>query len=73
MKRRYITQYKKRLPQQLLPLPDATLIYANDTDMPVRIGYKTLRGFIKMIRQQNKILKKLGVSVQFSIILPIKG
>jgi len=72
MKPKYITQYKERLPQQLLPLPDSTLIYANGTDIPVRIGYKSLRGFIKVLREQNKKLKKLGCRVQFSVILPIK-
>ena len=66
-----ITQYKKRLPTQLLPLPDSTLIYANGTDIPIRIGYKTLRGFIRTLKEQNKKLKKLGVRVQFTVMLPI--
>ncbi len=37
-----------------------------------KIGYKSLRGFIKIIKSQNKKLKKMGYSVQFTINLPIK-
>lgn len=37
-----------------------------------KVGYKSLRGFIRMIRSQNKHLKRLGARVQFTIVLPIK-
>lgn len=37
-----------------------------------RIGYKSLRGFIKILKQQNKKLKQLNCRVQFTIELPIK-
>ena len=73
MKPKLIKYYKKRLPQQIFPLPDSTIIYADGIDIPTRIGYKSLRGFIRILRQQNKKLKKLGCQVQFSIILPIKN
>ena len=36
-----------------------------------RISYRTLRGFIKKLRTQNKRCKKLGVSARFDITLPI--
>ena len=35
------------------------------------ISYKTLRGFIKILKQQNKILKKHNIKAKFDIILPI--
>ena len=37
-----------------------------------RIGYKTLRGFISMLKKQNKSLKKLGCVADFTIRLPIR-
>ena len=37
-----------------------------------RVGYKTLRGFISMIKKQNNNLKKMGCKVTFTITLPIK-
>lgn len=37
-----------------------------------RVGYKSLRGFIRILKQQNNKLKKLGCIVEFSIKLPIK-
>lgn len=52
--------------------------WPSDTDMmfcdtPIkRVGYKTLRGFIRMIKAQNKKVKKFGVKVRFTIDLPIK-
>lgn len=37
-----------------------------------RIGYKTLQDYIKILKQQNRILKKLGIKSEFRITLPIK-
>lgn len=37
-----------------------------------RIGYKSLRGFIQILKRQNKSLKKLGCKVTFTVTLPIK-
>jgi len=37
-----------------------------------KIGYKSLRGFIKMIKAQNKSLNKMGCKATFTITLPIK-
>ena len=34
-------------------------------------GWKTLRGFIRILKQQNKLCKKCGVKVKYEIILPI--
>ncbi len=36
-----------------------------------RIGYKSLRGYIQILKRQNKSLKKLGCKVKFDITLPI--
>lgn len=37
-----------------------------------RIGYKSLRGFIKILKSQNKKLRELNCRVRFTIDLPIK-
>lgn len=37
-----------------------------------RIGYKTLKEFIKLLKKQNKLLKKLECQVTFTITLPIQ-
>lgn len=37
-----------------------------------KVGYSTLREFIKHIRIENKKLKKIGASVTYTITLPIK-
>jgi len=35
-------------------------------------GWKTMRGFIQMIKRQNKILEKHpGTKVKFEVVLPI--
>ena len=34
-------------------------------------GWKTMRGFIQMLKRQNKILKKHNTRVKFEIVLPI--
>ena len=36
-------------------------------------GWKTLRGFIKVLKQQNKLLTKHNTRVKFEIILPMPG
>lgn len=36
-----------------------------------RPSYKTIRGFIKMLRQQNKLLKKHNIKATFTITLPV--
>lgn len=36
-----------------------------------RIEYKTLRGFIKILKQQNKTLKKHNIKAKFEITLPV--
>lgn len=35
------------------------------------ISYKTLRGFIKILKQQNKMLKKHNIKAKFTITLPV--
>ncbi len=37
-----------------------------------KVGYKSLRGAIKMLKSQNKRLKKLNCVCEFTIRLPIK-
>ena len=34
------------------------------------ISYKTLRDFVKILKQQNKILKKHNIKAKFTITLP---
>lgn len=34
-------------------------------------GYKTLRGYIQMLKRQNKILTKMNVKVKFDVTLPM--
>ena len=36
------------------------------------VGYKTLRGFIKMLKRQNKVCRDRDVRCKFEITLPIK-
>jgi len=36
-----------------------------------RAGYKTLRGFIKFLKSQNKILMKNNTKVKFEVVLPL--
>jgi len=36
-----------------------------------RKGYKNLRGFIKMLKRQNKILKGKNITATFTIKLPM--
>jgi hypothetical protein len=36
-----------------------------------KIGYRTIGEFIKLLKQQNRSLKKLGVRSTFTITLPI--
>lgn len=49
-----------------------TDMYFPDKESPVkRVGYKTLRGFIRMLKAQNKKLKKIGCRVRFIVELPI--
>ena len=40
---------------------------------PKRIEYRTLEGFIKLLKTQNKKLSNLGCRVTFTITLPIKS
>lgn len=37
-----------------------------------RVGYKTLRQFYKILKNQNKICKKSGLRLKFTIELPLK-
>jgi hypothetical protein len=37
----------------------------------VRVGYKTLRGFIRILKNQNKILSKNNVKVKLEVTLPL--
>lgn len=37
-----------------------------------RIGYKTERGLIAMIKKANKNCKKVGAKMKLEIVLPIK-
>lgn len=37
-----------------------------------KIGYKSLRGFINILKQQNKKLRELNCTVEFTVRLPIK-
>ncbi len=37
-----------------------------------KIGYKSLKGFIQMIKRQNKRFKKLGFRGDITINLPIR-
>ena len=49
-----------------------TDMYFPDKDSPIkRVGYKTMRGLIRMLKIQNKKLKKIGCRVKFIIDLPI--
>ena len=36
-----------------------------------RCGWKTLRGFIKILKQQNRLLIKHNTRVKFEIVLPL--
>ena len=36
------------------------------------VDYKTLRGFISMLKRQNAVCKKRGIKAKFEITLPIK-
>ncbi len=49
-----------------------TLLTIPQKLVPKRIGYKSLRGAIRMLKAQNNKLKKLGASADFIIRLPIK-
>ena len=37
------------------------------------VSYKSLREYYKMLKRQDKICRKMGVRVRFSIDLPISG
>lgn len=39
---------------------------------PKKLGYKTEKGLIRMIKSQNKKLTKLNCKVTFTITLPIR-
>ncbi len=36
------------------------------------VDYKTLRGFVQMLKRQNKVCKERGIECRFDITLPIK-
>ncbi len=55
------------------PAPPKLPVLYEVTDNPARkIGYTTLRGFFSMLKRQNKICKKMGFSVKFTIQLPVR-
>ncbi len=37
-----------------------------------KVGYKSLRGFVQMLKRQNRRCEQLGVKCKFDITLPIK-
>jgi len=43
-----------------------------DSEWVRTVGYSSMREFIKLIKRENKILKKLGMEVSWVIRLPIK-
>ena len=47
-------------------------IIPDHNDSLKRVGYKSMRGLISMLRRTNKNCKKFGGSVQLIIKLPIK-
>ncbi len=52
-------------------LPDKSNIEVFTDGRIETAGYKTLRDFIKMLKRQNRVCKKLGISCKFVIMLPI--
>ena len=48
---------------------ETTIFYADNIKT---FGYKGMRGLIRALKRENKILKKLGTKVDWVIRLPIK-
>ena len=59
-------------------IPESSIINGKITNFDLlhngtieNIGYSSLRGYIKILKEQNKKLKKMGYKVTFTITLPI--